>query len=63
MVALIPSAQYLQGHATHAGTQYCDGFGVLLTAVIWSEHLWTFSLALATYLILLYVNSPCQAAA
>jgi len=34
--------------------QACDGLGTLLVAVLWTEHLWTLTLAVATFMILIY---------
>lgn len=74
---MISSSRKLQGKGFKTGTQACDGFGVLLVAVLWTgermvrlphyracadisvgaaEHFWTFSLAFATYMILIYVR-------
>ena len=55
LVALIPSVEYLRGNRQVAGSAFCDAFGVMLVATIWTEHLWTLSLAAATYLILIHV--------
>lgn len=74
---MISSSRKLQGKGFETGTQACDGFGLLLVAVLWTgksacsftgsltradrvcdgaEHFWTFSLAFATYMILIYVS-------
>lgn len=58
LVALIPSVEYLRGNRHVAGSTFCDAFGVMLAATIWTEHLWTLSLAAATYLILIHPLSP-----
>lgn len=75
---MVTSSRKLQGKGFESGTQACDGFGVLLVAVLWTgkptrrltkdslvlitlfhvaEHFWTFSLAFATYMILIYVSN------
>lgn len=74
---MVSSSRKLQGKGFKTGTQACDGFGVLLVAVLWTgehmvrlpnhrpyadmsvgaaEHFWTFSLAFATYMILIYAS-------
>jgi hypothetical protein len=75
---MVSSSRKLQGKGFQTGTQACDGFGLLLVAVLWTgesrggfnkrlglvlngpsndaEHFWTFSLAFATYMILIYVS-------
>ncbi|KAL1407325.1 hypothetical protein Q8F55_006747 [Vanrija albida] len=42
----------LSGSPLALDTQSCDGLGVLFVAVIFSQHLWTLSLACATFMIL-----------
>ncbi|KAJ9103830.1 hypothetical protein QFC21_002292 [Naganishia friedmannii] len=54
IVAMITSSRKLQGKPFVSGSQGCDGFGLLLVAILWTEHIWTFTLAFATYMILIY---------
>lgn len=37
-------------------TPLCDGLGVVMVATIFSQHLWTLSLAVATFMILVHVS-------
>lgn len=57
IVGMIGSIMDLSGHELSAGSESCDGLGFMLVAVLWSEHLWTLTLAFATYLILIYVSA------
>jgi hypothetical protein len=41
-------------------TPMCDGLGVTMVAVIFSQHLWTLSLAVATFMILVHVRLPIR---
>ncbi|KAJ9120109.1 hypothetical protein QFC22_003007 [Naganishia vaughanmartiniae] len=54
LTAMVSSSRKLQGKPFKTGSQACDGFGLLLVAILWSEHIWTFVLAFATYMILIY---------
>ncbi|WVQ83169.1 hypothetical protein IAT38_005307 [Cryptococcus sp. DSM 104549] len=56
IVGLISSALTLSDGGKHIahGTVSCSGLGFMLTSVLWTEHLWTVTLAVATYMILIY---------
>ncbi|WVW78340.1 hypothetical protein I302_100294 [Kwoniella bestiolae CBS 10118] len=56
IVGLISSCIFLSGDgsALAHGTPSCDGLGLLLTAILWTEHGWTLILAVATFMILIY---------
>ncbi|WWC59593.1 uncharacterized protein I303_102150 [Kwoniella dejecticola CBS 10117] len=56
VVGLISSCLFLQGNGelmAH-GSMACDGLGLLLTTILWTEHGWTLILAVATFMILIY---------
>ncbi|KAK8847503.1 hypothetical protein IAR55_005361 [Kwoniella newhampshirensis] len=36
------------------GTDACSGLGFLFVTLLWTEHLWTLTLAIATFMILIY---------
>ncbi|KAK4684863.1 hypothetical protein P7C73_g5303, partial [Tremellales sp. Uapishka_1] len=56
LVGLIGSCMRLDpsNNSLQHGKTSCDGLGVMLVTVLWTEHLWTLSLAFATYMILIY---------
>lgn len=54
IIGIITAGEYLSGRRFEHGSNFCDAMGFLLVAVLWSEHLWTFFLAFATYMILIY---------
>jgi hypothetical protein len=61
----------LSDKGLHRGSS-CDGMGFVLVATLWtgtsfigdgadvSEHLWTLTLAVATFMILIYVSSKAD---
>ncbi|AFR97489.1 hypothetical protein C343_05632 [Cryptococcus neoformans C23] len=55
IIGLISSGLTLtgDGHLMAHGTTSCSGLGFMLTAILWSEHLWTLLLAFVTYMILI----------
>ncbi|KGB80158.1 hypothetical protein CNBG_5996 [Cryptococcus deuterogattii R265] len=55
IIGLISSSLALtgDGHLMAHATTSCSGLGFMLTAILWSEHLWTLLLAFATYMILI----------
>ncbi|WVQ94498.1 hypothetical protein IAU59_001577 [Kwoniella sp. CBS 9459] len=58
LVAMPPEIMYLAGAGLKTGTRSCDAIGFLLTAVLFSQHLWTLAIAVATFLLLIYPLSP-----
>ncbi|WVF66890.1 hypothetical protein IAT40_001633 [Kwoniella sp. CBS 6097] len=58
LVALPPEIMYLAGAGLKTGTRGCDAIGFLLTTVLFSQHLWTLAIAVATFLLLIYPLSP-----
>ncbi|WVN89355.1 uncharacterized protein L203_104578 [Cryptococcus depauperatus CBS 7841] len=57
ITGLISSSLTLEGdgHRIAHGTRACSGLGLVLIAVLWTEHLWTVTLAFATYMMLIHV--------
>ncbi|WWD21594.1 hypothetical protein CI109_106080 [Kwoniella shandongensis] len=56
VVGLIASSLSLapeKGLMAH-GTNACSGLGFMFIALLWTEHLWTLTLAVATFMILIY---------
>lgn len=51
-MGLIGCTLTLNGRPLKVNTTQCDGLGVLFTAIIFSQHCWTLSLAFATFMIL-----------
>ncbi|WVR03983.1 hypothetical protein IAU60_000982 [Kwoniella sp. DSM 27419] len=52
LIAFPIEIAYLAGHPLKAGTRSCDATGFLLTSVLFSQHLWTMAIAIATFLLL-----------
>ncbi|KAJ9096038.1 hypothetical protein QFC21_005403 [Naganishia friedmannii] len=52
LVGLIPTAIYLGGKPMTAGSRSCDALGYVLTAVLFTQHLWTLVIAVATFALL-----------
>ncbi|RSH94508.1 hypothetical protein EHS25_004311 [Saitozyma podzolica] len=54
-IVVLPSEiSYLAGRPLVTGTKGCDAQGFLLTIVLFTQHLWTLSIAFATFLLLKY---------
>ncbi|KAL7419331.1 hypothetical protein Q5752_006169 [Cryptotrichosporon argae] len=58
IIGLIGSALELAGHSLRQDSTSCGGLGVMLVATLFSQHFWTLSLALATFMILIYPLHP-----
>jgi hypothetical protein len=56
LVGIVGTSLVLSGKPLEAGTGACSGLGYCLVVVLWTEHLWTLILAIATYMILIYVR-------
>lgn len=56
LIGIVGTSIVLSGDPLEAGSSTCHGLGFSLTAVLWTEHLWTLILAIATYMILIYVS-------
>lgn len=56
LVGIIGCTLTLNGKPLVAGTKECDGLGVVLVATLFTQHLWTLSLAAATFMILVHVR-------
>ncbi|WWC68056.1 uncharacterized protein I206_101975 [Kwoniella pini CBS 10737] len=56
IIGLVSSCLLLQGNGERMahGSVSCDGLGLLLTTILWTEHGWTLILAVATFMILIY---------
>ena len=52
IVAIVPEAMYLAGKKLNTGSKGCDAAGFLLTTVLWTQHMWTLAIAIATYVLL-----------
>ncbi|WWD08846.1 hypothetical protein V865_006960 [Kwoniella europaea PYCC6329] len=62
LVALPPEIMYLAGHAQPTGSSGCNALAFLLTSVLFSQHLWTLTIAFATYLLLTHPLSSVTSA-
>ncbi|ORY30332.1 hypothetical protein BCR39DRAFT_558612 [Naematelia encephala] len=54
ITGLIGTAKSVAGDPLRQGSVSCDGLGVMIVTVLWTEHLWTLALAFATYMILIH---------
>lgn len=54
IVGLVGCIQQLSGNELKKDSVECDGLGVSFVAIIFSQHLWTLSLAFTTFMILLH---------
>ncbi|GHJ87881.1 hypothetical protein NliqN6_4283 [Naganishia liquefaciens] len=52
IVGLIPTAHYLAGKPLKDGSKSCSAVGFVLTAVLFTQHIWTLIIAVTTYALL-----------
>jgi hypothetical protein len=52
LVGAVPNAAWLAGKSLRQGTPSCNAAGFLLTGVLFTQHLWTLVIAIATFALL-----------
>ncbi|KAL7419679.1 hypothetical protein Q5752_005593 [Cryptotrichosporon argae] len=52
LVALPPEAMYIAGAGLETGTRGCNAMGFIFTTILFTQHLWTLCIAVATFMLL-----------